>query len=43
MKKPERLDDTVVQALREAGISFQEVTPPLNLPYFEDVPIGERI
>jgi hypothetical protein len=33
----------VVQTLREAGIVFREVSPPLNIPLVEDVTIGERI
>jgi hypothetical protein len=34
---------SVVNVLRDAGIAFREVSPPLNLESFEDIPIGERI
>jgi hypothetical protein len=37
------VEDSVVQVLRDSGISFQEVVPPLNLPILEDIQIGERI
>jgi hypothetical protein len=37
------VENSVVQVLREAGIGFREISPQINLPSFEDVPIGERI
>jgi len=37
------VETSVVQALRDAGVAFREVSPQLNLPSFEEVPIGERI
>jgi hypothetical protein len=37
------VDASIAGALRAAGIPFREVAPTLNLPFAEDVPIGERI
>jgi hypothetical protein len=37
------VDESAAQALREAGISYREVRPQLNLPTVEDMSIGERI
>jgi len=43
---PERtyvVEAAAANALRDAGISFLEIAPTLNLPFTEDVSIGERI
>jgi hypothetical protein len=37
------IDVSAAHALRDAGISFREIQPPLNLPVVEDLSIGERI
>ena len=37
------VENSVVQALRDVGIAFREISPQLHMPVFEDVPIGERI
>ena len=37
------IDVSAAQALRDAGISFHEIQPQLNLPVIEDFSIGERI
>jgi hypothetical protein len=37
------VEEAAASALRDAGIVFREVTPTLNMPFAEDVPIGERI
>ena len=37
------IDASAVQALRDAGVSYREVRPQLNLPAIEDLSIGERI
>jgi hypothetical protein len=37
------VDDAVPSVLRDAGIAFREVTPTLNLPFAEDISVGERI
>ena len=37
------VESLVVQALRDAGVSFREISPPLNMPFIQDEPIGERI
>jgi hypothetical protein len=37
------LEAAALQALREAGISFRQIQPQLNLPVVEDLSIGERI
>ena len=34
---------SAAQALREAGVSFREVQPQLDLPVIESFSIGERI
>ena len=37
------VEKSVVQSLRDAGINFRELTPPITMPFVEDVSIGERI
>jgi hypothetical protein len=37
------VDASAAQALHDAGISYREVRPQLNLPLTEDHSIGERI
>jgi hypothetical protein len=37
------IDTSAAQALRDAGVSYREVQPQLNLPAIEDLSIGERI
>jgi hypothetical protein len=37
------VEKLVIEALREGGIVFREISPQLNIPFIEDVPIGERI
>jgi hypothetical protein len=37
------IGESAAQALRDAGISYREVRPQLNLPTVEDISIGERI
>jgi hypothetical protein len=37
------VESSVVGALRDAGVEFREVAPTLNLPFPEDLPVGERI
>jgi hypothetical protein len=34
---------TALQALRDGGIQFGEISPPVTMPVLEDLPIGERI
>ena len=35
--------NSAVQALRDQGIQFREISPPMTMPVIEDFPIGERI
>jgi hypothetical protein len=37
------ISSSAAEALRNAGISFHEIRPQLNLPVIEDMPVGERI
>jgi hypothetical protein len=37
------IDESAAQALRDAGVSYREVRPQLNLPAVEDMATGERI
>lgn len=37
------IDVSAAQALRDAGISYREIQPQVNLPVVEDFSIGERI
>jgi len=37
------IDTSAVQALKDAGISYREVQPQLNLSATQDLSIGERI
>jgi hypothetical protein len=37
------IETSAAQALRDAGISFRQIQPQLNLPVVEDSSIGERI
>ena len=37
------IDMSAAEALRDAGVSYREVRPQLNLPASEDLSIGERI
>jgi hypothetical protein len=37
------VESAVVPILRDAGVDFREISPQVNMPFFEDVPIGERI
>ena len=37
------VEQSAAQALQEAGIVFRKITPQLNMPIPEEVPIGERI
>ena len=37
------VDNSAVEALQDAGILFRKLTPRLNMPIPEEVPIGERI
>jgi hypothetical protein len=37
------IEASAMQALREAGVSFRQIQPQLNLPVIEESSIGERI
>jgi hypothetical protein len=37
------IENSAAQALRDQGIQYHEITPPLTMPLTEDLPIGERI
>jgi hypothetical protein len=37
------IGESAAQALRDAGVTFREIQPQLNLPAVEDLSIGERI
>ena len=37
------VDVSAAQALRDAGITYRDVRPQLNMPIVEDISIGERI
>ena len=37
------IEETAAQALRDAGVTYRDVRPQLNLPVVEDLSIGERI
>jgi hypothetical protein len=37
------IDASAAQALREAGVSYREIQPQLNLATTQDISVGERI
>ncbi|MEX2306743.1 MAG: hypothetical protein WD738_04085 [Pirellulales bacterium] len=37
------VENCIRQILRDAGIEFREISPQVNMPLVEDIPIGERI
>jgi hypothetical protein len=37
------VDTSAAKALQDAGVTYREVQPQLNLPAIEDLSIGERI
>lgn len=37
------VDESAARALKTAGVVYQEISPTLNLPLSEGMPIGERV
>jgi hypothetical protein len=37
------IDASAAQTLREAGVSYREIQPQLNLSTTQDISVGERI
>jgi hypothetical protein len=37
------IDFSAAQALQEAGVSYREIQPQLNLSAIQDISVGERI
>ena len=37
------IDCSAAKALREAGVSYREIQPQLNLSAIQDISVGERI